>query len=111
MQNTKYSRITVNLFKRSALISLLVLVFGTPFVSASLTPTEMVEATISKAVLARTALLIVASTISVGVKEALTNGVPKTNTSSEINADLLNKFTVIREYLVFCIRFSTHQVQ
>ncbi len=52
MQNTKYSRDTVNLFKRSALISLLVLVFSAPFASASLTPTEMVEATISKAVLA-----------------------------------------------------------
>jgi phospholipid transport system substrate-binding protein len=52
MQNTKYSRNTVNLFKRSALISLLVLVFSAPFASASLTPTEMVEATISKAVLA-----------------------------------------------------------
>ena len=52
MQNIKYSRNSVNLLKRSVLVALIVLFFSTPFASASLTPTEMIEATISKAVLA-----------------------------------------------------------
>jgi phospholipid transport system substrate-binding protein len=52
MQNTKYSQNYVYLLKRLALSVLLVLGFTAPFANTSLTPTEMIEGTISKAVLA-----------------------------------------------------------
>ncbi len=50
MQNTKYSQDSVRILRRLALSTLLVLVFSTPLAYANLTPTEMIEATIDKAV-------------------------------------------------------------
>jgi phospholipid transport system substrate-binding protein len=52
MQNTKYSQDSVHILRRLALSTLLLLAFSTPCAYANLTPTEMVEATINKAVLA-----------------------------------------------------------
>jgi phospholipid transport system substrate-binding protein len=52
MQNSPYSQNSINLLRRLALSVLLVLVFSARFVYASLTPTEMIEATISKAAFA-----------------------------------------------------------
>jgi len=51
MQVTKYSQNLVNLLSKLALCALLVLTFSAPRANASLTPTETVEATISKAIL------------------------------------------------------------
>ena len=50
MQNTKYSQDSVRMLRRLALSTLLVLVFSTPCAYANLTPTEMIEATIDRAV-------------------------------------------------------------
>lgn len=50
MQNTKYSQDSVRILRRLALSTLLVLVFSTPLAYANLAPTEMIEATIDKAV-------------------------------------------------------------
>lgn len=50
MQNTKSSQDSVHILRRLALSTLLVLVFSTPLAYANLTPTEMIEATIDKAV-------------------------------------------------------------